>query len=91
MMKWITKIYWMGLGAVLAVPAHAAGLSKAKGILDQFLDQMLTIIPVVATITLICFGIAYAAKFLEKDTFVRWAIGIIIAGSASELTAWFFS
>ena len=49
------------------------------------------IIPIVAIIALVALGIGYATKFVEKDTFVRWAIGIIIAGSAAQITALFFS
>jgi hypothetical protein len=71
--------------------AMAAGLSKAKGIMDQFKTELLTIIPVVAVIALIILGIGYATKHVDKSTFVRWAIGIIIAGSAAEITAIFFT
>ena len=70
------------LGAAITSPAFAGtGLSKAKGILETFRDELLTIIPIVAIIALVALGIGYATKFVEKDTFVRWAIGIIIAGS----------
>ena len=80
------------LGAVITSPAFAGtGLSKAKGILETFRDELLTIIPIVAIIALVALGIGYATKFVEKDTFVRWAIGIIIAGSAAQITALFFS
>lgn len=82
----------LALGAVITSPVFAGtGLSKAKGILETFRDELLTIIPVVAIIALVALGIGYATKFVEKDTFVRWAIGIIIAGSAAQITALFFS
>ncbi|WP_323000544.1 VirB2 family type IV secretion system major pilin TrwL [Denitromonas sp.] len=86
------KIAAIATGAVITSPAFAGtGLSKAKGILETFRDELLTIIPIVAIIALISLGIGYATKFVEKDTFVRWSIGIIIAGSAAQITALFFS
>ena len=71
--------------------AGADGLDKAKDILENFQDELLTIIPIIAVISLILLAIGYATKFVEKDTFVRWAIGVIIAGSAAQITAMFFS
>lgn len=75
----------------LSDQALAGGLSKAKGIVDDFKTELLTIIPVVAVIALILLGVGYATKHVEKDTFIRWAIGIIIAGSAAEITSLFFT
>ena len=79
------------LSIFISHPATAAGLSKAKGIVEDFKQELLTIIPIVAIIALILLGIGYATKHVEKDTFIRWAIGIIVAGSAAEITALFFS
>lgn len=76
----------------IASPVFAGtGLAKGKGILETFQAELLTIIPVVAAIALLLLAIGYATKFVEKDTFVRWGIGIIIAGSVTEITALFFS
>lgn len=87
-----SKAAVIAIGAIISSPVIAGtGLSKAKGILETFRDELLTIIPVVAIIALVALGIGYATKFVEKDTFVRWAIGIIIAGSAAQITALFFS
>jgi len=86
------KLAAIATGAVMTSPAFAGtGLSKAKGIMEQFRDELLTIIPIVAIVALLALAIGYATKFVEKDTFVRWAIGIIIAGSATQITALFFS
>lgn len=81
------------LSFALAVPnpAAAQGLLKAKSILESFKAELLTIIPVVAVIALLLLAVGYATKFVEKDTFVRWAIGVIIAGSAAQITALFFT
>lgn len=69
----------------------AAGLDKAKGVLESFQTELTTIIPIAATLLLVIMAVGYAGRFMEKDTFVRWAIGIIVAGSAAQITALFFS
>lgn len=71
--------------------AQTGGLSKAKGVMESFKAELTDIIPTIAVIALLALGIGYATKFVEKDTFVRWGIGIIIAGSAAQLTALFFT
>lgn len=71
--------------------AQTGGLAKAKGVMETFKVELTDIIPTIAVIALLALGIGYATKFVEKDTFVRWAIGIIIAGSAVQLTALFFT
>ncbi|WP_455465977.1 VirB2 family type IV secretion system major pilin TrwL [Bartonella sp. B39] len=67
------------------VCAQAQNLTKAKGILEKFKTELGTIIPVAATVILLCLAIGYAGRYIEKDTFVRWAIGVVIAGSAAEI------
>ena len=74
-----------------ARPAAAQGLQKAQGILETLQQELTTIVPVVAAIILLCLGVAYAGRFIEKDTFVRWAIGVIIAGSAVQITSMLFT
>lgn len=71
--------------------AQTGGLAKAKGVMESFKVELTDIIPTIAVIALLCLAIGYATKFVEKDTFVRWGIGIIIAGSAAQLTALFFT
>lgn len=71
--------------------AQTGGLNKAKGVMESFKTELTDIIPTIAVIALLALGIGYATKFVEKDTFVRWGIGIIIAGSAAQLTALFFT
>lgn len=72
---------------LFADTARAGGLSKATGVLEGFKSDILVIVPIVAFIALVLFGVGYATKFVEKDTFVRWGIGIVIAGSAAEIVA----
>lgn len=80
------------LVTLLAVsPAAAQGLQKARSVLEILQDELTTIVPVIAAITLLCLGVAYAGRFIEKDTFARWAIGVIIAGSAVQITSMLFT
>lgn len=74
-----------------AFSAQAAGLEKAKTVLQTLQEELTTIIPIAAAILLLCLGIGYAGRFVGKDTFVRWAIGIIIGGSAVQITALLFT
>lgn len=67
------------------------GLTKPKQVMETFKEELITIIPTIAVIALLSLAIGYATKFVEKDTFVRWAIGIIIAGSAAQITALFLT
>lgn len=76
--------------AAAAAPAHAQALSNAKSVLDSFLSELKTIVPVAATIALIGLALAYAFKMVEKDTLIRWGLGIIIAGSAGTLATTLF-
>jgi len=88
------KVFAVALSLVVTTEvamAQTGGLAKAKGVMESFKTELTGIIPTVAVIALLALGIGYATKFVEKDTFVRWAIGIIIAGSAAQLTALFFT
>ncbi|KEC55945.1 VirB2 family type IV secretion system major pilin TrwL [Bartonella koehlerae] len=77
----------------MAYPVHSQAqvLTKAKGALDALQKDLVGyIIPVAAAIILLCLAIGYAGRYIGKDTFVRWAIGVVIAGSATELVAMLF-
>ncbi|UTO28299.1 VirB2 family type IV secretion system major pilin TrwL [Bartonella harrusi] len=71
--------------------AQAAGLNNAKKALDEFKKQLDIIIPIGAAVILLCLAIGYAGRYIEKDTFVRWAIGVVIAGSAVEIAKLLFT
>ncbi|WP_212112757.1 VirB2 family type IV secretion system major pilin TrwL [Bartonella queenslandensis] len=49
------------------------------------------IIPVAAAVILLCLAIGYAGRYIGKDTFVRWAIGVVIAGSSVQLAKLLFT
>ncbi|WP_273759185.1 VirB2 family type IV secretion system major pilin TrwL [Bartonella sp. ML70XJBT.G] len=73
-------------------PAYAQNtLNKAKTALEALRDDLINnIIPLAAAVILLCLAIGYAGRYIEKDTFVRWAIGVVIAGSATQLVAMLF-
>ncbi|WP_040298889.1 VirB2 family type IV secretion system major pilin TrwL [Bartonella sp. DB5-6] len=72
------------------VCAQAQNLTKAKDALGKLKEQLDVIIPIAAGIILLCLAIGYAGRYIEKGTFVRWAVGVVIAGSAVQLTAMLF-
>ncbi|MCZ2157915.1 VirB2 family type IV secretion system major pilin TrwL [Bartonella sp. 220] len=72
-------------------PAHAT-LEPAKKALEKLQEDLIkNIIPVAAAVILLCLAIGYAGRYIEKDTFVRWAVGVVIAGSAVQLTTMLFT
>lgn len=72
---------------LLSMSAQAAGLQKAKGVLELIKTEILSIVPVIAVIALIGLGIGYAMNSIQKETFARWAVGLIIVGSAAQITS----
>ncbi|WP_375620006.1 VirB2 family type IV secretion system major pilin TrwL [Bartonella sp. TS25HLJMH] len=71
--------------------AQAQVLNKAKTALDALKKDLIdSIIPVAAAVILLCLAIGYAGRYIGKDTFVRWGIGVVIAGSAAELVSMLF-
>ncbi|WP_142416703.1 VirB2 family type IV secretion system major pilin TrwL [Bartonella massiliensis] len=72
------------------ISVQAQDLTKAKNVLDKFKEQLDLIIPVAAAVILLCLAIGYAGRYIEKDTFVRWTIGVVIAGSALQIANMLF-
>ncbi|UNF46907.1 VirB2 family type IV secretion system major pilin TrwL [Bartonella krasnovii] len=60
-------------------------LKHSKKALDGFQTDLNVIIPIAAAVILLCLAIGYAGRYIGKDTFIRWSIGVIIAGSATQL------
>ncbi|UNE54079.1 VirB2 family type IV secretion system major pilin TrwL [Bartonella machadoae] len=73
------------------VYAQAQGLKNAGDVLTKFQTELKGIIPIAAAVILLCLAIGYAGRYIEKDTFVRWAIGVVIAGSAAEIANLLFT
>ncbi|WP_375615764.1 VirB2 family type IV secretion system major pilin TrwL [Bartonella sp. AP58NXGY] len=86
----ITAIFAAIAAFFITRPAYAQ-LKNAKDALTNLKTDLIdNIIPVAAAVILLCLAIGYAGRYIEKDTFIRWAIGIIIAGSATQLVAMLF-
>ncbi|WP_455474039.1 VirB2 family type IV secretion system major pilin TrwL [Bartonella sp. B30(2025)] len=66
------------------------GLNNAKTALEKLKEQLDKIIPIAAAVILLCLAISYAGRFIEKDTFLRWSVGVILAGSALGLAEMLF-
>ncbi|GAA5096022.1 VirB2 family type IV secretion system major pilin TrwL [Bartonella acomydis] len=74
----------------IAHPAYAE-LKHAKDALTALKTDLISnIIPVAAAVILLCLAIGYAGRYIGKDTFVRWSVGVVIAGSATELVKMLF-
>ncbi|WP_375663475.1 VirB2 family type IV secretion system major pilin TrwL [Bartonella sp. CL63NXGY] len=71
-------------------PAYAK-IEHAEKALDALKKDLIDIIPVAAAVILLCLAIGYAGRYIGRDTFVRWAIGVVIAGSASQLATMLFT
>ncbi|WP_273790542.1 VirB2 family type IV secretion system major pilin TrwL [Bartonella sp. CM31XJBT] len=67
-------------------------LQNAQTALNALQDDLVkNIIPVAAAVILLCLAIGYAGRYIERDTFIRWAVGVIIAGSATQLAKLLFT
>ncbi|WP_375617034.1 VirB2 family type IV secretion system major pilin TrwL [Bartonella sp. AP58NXGY] len=60
-------------------------LTNAKTALEALRDDLKTLIPIAAAVILLGLAIGYAGRYIGKDTFVRWGIGVVVGGSAIEL------
>lgn len=79
------------LAALFATTAHAQGLQKAQGFLTTLRDNLTTFVPIIAVIAGLILVIMYWFRVVEKETFMRWIVGLIIAGSITEIVAMFVS
>ncbi|WP_375658023.1 MULTISPECIES: VirB2 family type IV secretion system major pilin TrwL [unclassified Bartonella] len=73
-----------------AYAADPTVLTNASTALKGLQDDIQKIIPIAAAVILLCLAIGYAGRYIGKDTFVRWAIGVVIAGSATQLVTLLF-
>jgi len=75
--------------ALVSSMAQAQGLSKTTSFLENIRDQLTLWIPIIAVIAGLLLVIAYWFHMIQKDTFIRWLVGLIIAGSILEIVALF--
>ncbi|WP_375630584.1 MULTISPECIES: VirB2 family type IV secretion system major pilin TrwL [unclassified Bartonella] len=68
----------------------AKTLTNAKNALTELQTDLKVILPIAAAVILLCLAIGYAGRYIGKDTFVRWAVGVVIAGSATQLVTLLF-
>ncbi|WP_375624410.1 MULTISPECIES: VirB2 family type IV secretion system major pilin TrwL [unclassified Bartonella] len=73
-----------------SVYAQATVLTNASKALTDLQTDLKVIIPIAAAVILLCLAIGYAGRYIGKETFVRWAIGVVIAGSATQLVTLLF-
>ncbi|WP_273789284.1 VirB2 family type IV secretion system major pilin TrwL [Bartonella sp. ML70XJBT] len=71
--------------------AQVNHLTNANKALEGLKDDLKIIIPLAAGVILLCLAIAYAGRYIEKSTFIRWAVGVVVAGSAHELATLLFN
>ncbi|WP_273754895.1 VirB2 family type IV secretion system major pilin TrwL [Bartonella sp. MM73XJBT.G] len=81
-------VFFMNNSAYANQPAT---LKNAKKALDDLTSDLTIIIPLAAGVILLCLAIAYAGRYIEKSTFIRWAVGVVIAGSATQLAKLLFT
>ncbi|UNF38673.1 VirB2 family type IV secretion system major pilin TrwL [Bartonella krasnovii] len=65
--------------------AQVSHLQNAEKALNGLKGDLTIIIPLAAGVILLCLAIAYAGRYIEKSTFIRWAVGVVVAGSAAQL------
>ncbi|WP_139412510.1 VirB2 family type IV secretion system major pilin TrwL [Bartonella mastomydis] len=73
------------------VCAAATKLKNAEDALNTLQTDLKIIIPLAAGVMLLCLAVGYAGRYIGKDTFVRWAIGVVVAGSAAQLAQLLFT
>ncbi|MBX4335900.1 VirB2 family type IV secretion system major pilin TrwL [Bartonella raoultii] len=87
----ITTVFLMERPAYAQVSGVGGNLGGIKKVLGLFQKDLQAIIPIFAGVLLLCLAIAYAGRYIEKDTFVRWAIGVAVAGSATQIANMLFT
>lgn len=79
------------LALLASTAADAQGLQKAQGFLTSIQTNLTTFIPIIAVIAGLILVVMYWFHVIEKQGFMRWIIGLIIAGSVAEIVAMFVS
>ncbi|WP_336276684.1 VirB2 family type IV secretion system major pilin TrwL [Bartonella sp. CB178] len=82
---------------MVAFPVYAQAandtkrLKTAENALKALKDDLSILVPIAAAVILICLAVSYAGRFIDKSTFLRWSVGVIVAGSAWELAGMLFA
>jgi type IV secretory pathway VirB2 component (pilin) len=67
--------------------AEAQGLARARSVLQNFQGELLTIVPVIAVISLIVLAVLWATKVIRFHSLVQWGAGVVLVGCASQLVS----
>ncbi|WP_208440082.1 VirB2 family type IV secretion system major pilin TrwL [Bartonella raoultii] len=79
----VLTVFFMNSSAY--AQAQAVTLKKGEAALTALEKDLNVIIPIAAAVILLCLAIGYAGRYIGKDTFVRWSVGVVVAGSATQL------
>lgn len=75
---------------ILATPAaHAQGLTQATGFLETIHAQLRIWAPIIAGIAGIVLIFGWWFHMVQKDTLIKWLIGLVLVGSMPEIIALF--
>lgn len=85
------NFFYLALAASIPLPASAQGLQRAKGFLELIYSELTTLIPILATISLALAFMGYMFKMIQKDTFIKWLVGIIGLGSCAQIVAMLYT
>lgn len=89
-----TGVSLIAVAAIAMMPEMAwaaGGLSKAGSALEKFQNDIKPVIRVVAVLALMLTGAAYFLNMVDKSTFFKIVVGILIIGSANEIVDLFWT
>jgi len=83
----------LGTAALIAyvLPASAQGLTRARTILESLQENIEILIPIFAVIVGIVVWGFYMARWMERDAFIRWLIGLVGVASVAQVVAMFLT
>jgi len=85
------KLWYAVAMASSVVVAQAQGLSKTRTILQSFQSEILTIVPIVAVISLIVLAILWGLRVIRFVELARWGGGVLVVGCASQIVSMLMS
>ncbi len=74
-----------------AASAEAQGLSRARTTLQNFQQELLLFVPIVAVVSLIVLAVLWGLRVIHFRTLAQWGGGVLLVGCASQLVAMLMS
>lgn len=71
--------------------AEAQGLSRARGVLQNFQSELMLLIPIVAVISLVVLGVLWGLRVIRFATLAQWGGGVLVVGCATQLVGMLLS